>query len=150
MTNFDLSGLPDPNIDAQFYAGVPFKRLIAWCIDLIVIVLLASAASIATLGIAAVFFPITLFAINLVYRIYFLKSRSATPGMMLSGIEIRNHRGDRLDTEEAVWHTAVYTLCVMFFFAQILSAVMMMTTRYGQGLHDYFRGTTAINRPVDH
>jgi len=150
MPSYNLSGLPDPDIDAQFYTGVPFKRLIAWFVDLVAIVLLAMGASLATLGIAAVFFPMTLFIINLTYRVYFLKQNSATPGMMLTGIEIRNNLGDRLTTEEAFWHTVVFTLCVMFFFVQILSAGMMMTTRYGQGLHDYFRGTTAINRPVDH
>jgi uncharacterized RDD family membrane protein YckC len=150
MSNYDLSGLPDPDIDAQFYTGVPFKRLIAWFIDLIAIVLLTLAVSMATLGIAAIFFPVTLFVLNLAYRVYFLKTKSATPGMSLAGIEIRNHLGNRLSTEEAFWHTVIYTISVMFVFIQILSMGMMLTTRYGQGVHDYLRGTTAINRPVDH
>lgn len=147
MPNYDLSGLPDPDHDPQFYTGVPFKRLIAWFIDFFVIIALGLGASIATIGIAAIFFPLTLLIINLIYRIYFLKTRSATPGMMLTGIEIRNHHGDRLTSEEALWHTVVFTLAMMFVFIQILSVAMMLFSHRGQGVHDYLRGTTAINRP---
>jgi uncharacterized RDD family membrane protein YckC len=148
MPHYDLSGLPDPEIDAQFYAGVPFKRLVAWFIDFFIIVALAAGASIATIGIAAIFFPLTLLIINLIYRIYFLKTRSATPGMIITGIEIRNHLGNRLSSDEALWHTVVFTLAMMFFFIQILSVAMMLFSRHGQGVHDYMRGTTAINRPI--
>lgn len=150
MSNYNLSGLPDPEIDAQFYTGVPFKRFLAWLIDFFAIILLSLGASLATLGIAAVFFPITLFVLNLAYRVYFLKTNSATPGMMITGIEIRNHLGNKLSTEEAFWHTVVFICTFVFVFTQILSAAMMLSTRYGQGVHDYLRGTTAINRPVDH
>lgn len=148
MSNYDLSGLPDPEHDPQFYTGVPFKRLIAWFIDFFVIIALGLGVSIATIGIAAVFFPLTLLIINLLYRIYFLKSRSATPGMMMTGIEIRNHLGNRLNSEEALWHTVVFTLAMMFVFIQILSVAMMLFSYRGQGVHDYLRGTTAINRPM--
>ena len=30
-----MSGLPDPELDRQFYAGVPARRLVAWLIDLV-------------------------------------------------------------------------------------------------------------------
>ncbi len=148
MPDFDLSGLPDPDIDPQFYDGVAFKRLLAWFIDLFVILLLALGASIATIGIAAIFFPLTLLIINLLYRIYFLRARSATPGMMITGIEIRNNLGNRLSPDEALWHTIVFTLAMIFFFVQLLSIAMMLFSRHGQGVHDYLRGTTAINRPL--
>ena len=148
MPNYDLSALPDPEIDTQFYTGVPFKRLIAWFIDLFIILALAIGASIATIGIAAVFFPLTLLIINVIYRIYFLRRRSATPGMLMTGIEIRNHLGNRLSSDEALWHTIIFTLAMMFIFVQILSIAMMLFSRHGQGVHDYLRGTTAINRPL--
>jgi uncharacterized RDD family membrane protein YckC len=148
MPHYDLSGLPDPEIDAQFYAGVPFKRLLAWFIDFFIIITLATGVSIATFGIAAIFFPLTLLIINLVYRVYFLKIRSATPGMMITGIEIRNHHGNRLSSDEALWHTVIFTLAMMFVLIQIVSVMMMLFSRHGQGVHDYMRGTTAINRPL--
>ena len=148
MPHYDLSGLPDPELDPQFYTGVPFKRLIAWFIDFFIIIALGLGASIATIGIAAVFFPLTLLIINLIYRIYFLKKHSATPGMLITGIEIRNHHGNRLSSDEALWHTVVFTVAMLFVFVQILSVAMMLFSHRGQGVHDYLRGTTAINRPM--
>tara|TARA_R110002124_G_scaffold52394_4_gene150870 strand:+ start:5236 stop:5685 length:450 start_codon:yes stop_codon:yes gene_type:complete len=148
MPNFDLSGLPDPESDPQFYAGVPFKRLLAWFIDFFVIVILTLGASIATLGILAVLFPLTLLVINIGYRIYFLQLKSATPGMMLVGIEIRNHMGNRLTLRESFWHTIVFTLAIMTFVVNALSMIMMLVSRHHQGVHDYLCGTTAINRPM--
>jgi uncharacterized RDD family membrane protein YckC len=148
MPNYDLSALPDPDIDPQFYAGVPFKRLIAWFIDFLAILAVVLGASIATLGILAVIFPLTLFVVNLVYRIYFLKIKSATPGMMIVGIEIRNHLGNRLSANESFWHTIAFTLSIIFVLVQVLSMGMMLFSKYNQGVHDYFCGTTAINRPA--
>ena len=148
MPHYDLSGLPDPELDPQFYTGVPFKRLIAWFIDFFIIIALGLGASIATIGIAAVFFPLTLLIINLIYRIYFLKKHSAPPGMLITGIEIRNHHGNRLSSDEALWHTVVFTVAMLFVFVQILSVAMMLFSHRGQGVHDYLRGTTAINRPM--
>ena len=146
-TQHDLSGLPDPQIDQQFYTGVPFKRLIAWVIDFIIIMLLASAMVLASFGIGAFAFPLLLFASNIGYRVFTLSRNSATLGMLLAGIEIRNGQGNKLTLEEAAWHTGLYTLVAISFFALIISIVMMLVNERGQGIHDYFVGTTAINRP---
>ena len=32
-----LPGLPDPEIDREFYEGVPARRLVAWFVDVILI-----------------------------------------------------------------------------------------------------------------
>ena len=44
-----MSGLPDPERDRQFYEGVPLRRFVAWCIDLVIILLIGVPLS---LGIA--------------------------------------------------------------------------------------------------
>ena len=146
-TEHDLSGLPDPNIDSQFYTGVPFKRLLAWFIDFIIITLIAAACVLATFGLGAFAFPLLLLGVNLGYRIFTLSRNSATLGMQLAGIEIRNSRGNKLNTEEAAWHTVIYTVIVIFIFGLIITMIMMLVNKRGQGIHDYFLGTTAINRP---
>lgn len=146
-TEHDLSGLPDPNIDKQFYDGVPFKRLLAWGIDFAIIIVLAIISVIASFGLGAFAFPLLLFCINVGYRIFMLYNSSATIGMRLAGIEIRNRRGDRLDLSEAAWHTGLYTLVAISVLALAFSMIMMMINSRKQGLHDYFLGTTAINRP---
>ncbi len=146
-TNHDLSPLPDPEIDAQFYTAVPFKRLVAWIIDTILVVLVASAAVLATLGLGAFVFPLILFALNIAYRIFTLSRSSATFGMQLAGIEIRNNKGNKLSFEEAAWHTGAYMIVALIFILLAISIIMMMVNKHGQGLHDYVLGTTAINRP---
>ncbi|MFK5996817.1 MAG: RDD family protein [Rhodobacterales bacterium] len=145
-TTYDLSGLPDPVLDRQFYAGVAFKRLLAWIIDSVIILLLTMGMVIVSLGAAAFIFPLALLAVNLGYRILTLSRYSATIGMMITGVEIRNSLGDKLNPTEAMWHTGLFTVITISFFALFISVFMMLTNARGQGLHDYFLGTTAINR----
>lgn len=144
-----MSALPDPEKDAQFYTGVPFKRLIAWLIDFGIILLLTLAAVVGSLGLGAFIYPLIMLCINLAYRIFTLQLFSATLGMRLAGIEIRNAQGNKLNPKEAFWHTGLYTIIFLFIFGMIISVVMMLLSRRGQGLHDYFLGTTAINRPLN-
>ncbi|PIB24577.1 hypothetical protein BFP76_05135 [Amylibacter kogurei] len=144
----DLSGLPDPHLDAQFYEGVPFKRFIAWVIDVIILVLIFLAATIATLGLMMVF-GFFIFVLNFAYRAYFLNQKSATVGMMIAGIEIRNKYGNRLNKQESMWHTGLYMFNFLVFPLLLLSLLMTFLNSHGQGLHDYLLGTTAINKPMD-
>lgn len=147
-TEHNLDGLPDPDLDPQFYRSVPLKRLVAWIIDFALISLLVFLCAIFSLGLAFFMLPIIAMGINLLYRVFFLGTRSATPGMRLTGIEIRNGAGEQLDTSEAIWHTFLYTLFFMFLLTQVIGIIMMIAGRRGQGLHDYLLGTTAINRPI--
>ena len=32
-----MPGLPDPDLDAQFYEGVPLRRFAAWLVDLAIV-----------------------------------------------------------------------------------------------------------------
>ncbi len=145
-TTYDLSGLPDPVLDRQFYAGVGFKRLLAWVIDFVIIIFLTMGLVVISLGTAAFIFPLALLGVNLGYRILTLSRYSATLGMKLTGIEIRNSLGDKLNTTEAALHTGFFTVIFISFFALFISIFMMLVNARGQGLHDYFLGTTAINR----
>lgn len=141
--------LPDPRYDAQFYDGVRVKRLFAWVIDVCIVTALTFTAIIGTLGLLAFFFVPLVFAINLLYRIYGLKTWSATIGMRLTGIELRNLSGNRLSTAESVWHTCGFLLLFISMLGILANALCMVLSDRGQGLHDLFVGTTAINRPAD-
>ncbi len=68
---------------------------------------------------------------------------------MLTGIELRNGRGDRLDRVQSIWHVALFLCLFVFFFVNIISMLMMAFSVRGQGLHDMALGTTAINRPAE-
>lgn len=148
-TNHDISGLPDPVQDAQFYSGVPFKRLLAWIIDSVLVFALATGIVLLSFGVASFFFPMLVFIGNLVYRAFTLIKNSSTWGMQIVGIEIRNKNGNRLTQDEAIWHTFTWVFGAFVPFTLLASAIMMLVNNRGQGLHDYLLGMTAINRPVD-
>lgn len=148
-TSQDLSGLPDPVHDLQFYSGVPVKRLLAWLIDTLIVAALLFAIVIFSVGIGALFLIPLWMVLNFFYRVYFLNEGSATLGMRMFGIEIRNAQGDRLKLDQAMWHTGLHIVFAISWLLLFGSGLMMLINQRGQGLHDYLIGTTAINRPVD-
>ncbi|MCV2880898.1 RDD family protein [Actibacterium sp. XHP0104] len=139
-------GLPDPDLHAEFYDDVPTKRLIAFVVDTIVIVLLSLLVVPFTAFTGLFFFPLLMLMVGFVYRVATLTGRSATWGMRLAAIEFRDARGRRFDLSQAFWHTALFT----FFFGTILlhlaSVMLMLTGPRRQGLPDLLLGSAAVNR----
>ena len=150
------SHLPDPDRDRQFYDGVPMRRFVAFVIDTVLIlamdvvaIAVLSVLGVVTFGLTWLLMGVAWFALGFAYRVLTLGSgRSATPGMRLTGIEIRNSRGGRLSMNEALVHTG--GLYVVFFFMPLIaiSAIMMAVGSRGRGLHDLPLGSTAINTPI--
>lgn len=141
-----LWGLPDPAYQPEFYDSVALKRLMAWGVDVVLIFALSVLASLMSLGIGFFLFGLVFFAIGFTYRVITISGKSATIGMRLMAIEMRNHRGERFDPMTAVFHTLGYYVSMATFLLQLVSLVMMFTTPRGQGLPDMVLGTTAINR----
>ncbi|MEM9247979.1 MAG: RDD family protein [Pseudomonadota bacterium] len=136
---------PDPRRDAAFYANVPAKRLFAWVIDSIVILMLTLLVLPFTLFTALFFLPFLWLVLSFAYRTVTLSGRSATWGMRFMGIELRNVRGERFALGDAAAHTVLYTLAMAFVVPQIVSAVLMLSTERGQGLPDLALGSVALN-----
>lgn len=147
MTPMTHSALPDPTLDAQFYDGVPVKRLIAWCLDVLIVFGLVLGALMASLGLLVVIFPLLLLLLNVGYRAWAIDRWSATIGMRTLGIELRNARGDKLTRTEAIAHSVIFVASFATLVGALVNIVMMLATDRGQGLHDMILGTTAINRP---
>ncbi|MBP7242219.1 MAG: RDD family protein [Amaricoccus sp.] len=148
-----MHGLPDPDRDRQFYAGVLRRRFAAWIVDVVIIlaigVPLAFLFGLVTLGFGFAAFPLILSSVAIVYRAATLASASATWGMRLMGVEFRRHDGSRLDGGTALMQTLVYAFCVAVVPLAFVSVLMMAFTRYGQGLPDLILRTAMINRPAD-
>lgn len=148
-----LSGLPDPELDPQFYEGVPARRLVAWFIDVFIALLLtvpvALVFGLVTLGFGFLILPLVYAVTSFLYRTLTIAGGSATWGMRAMGIELRRGDGTRLDLVYALAHVAIYTVCIGMLVLQLASIVAILGTRYGQGLHDLILGTTAINAPAD-
>ena len=143
-----LNALPDPERRPDFYRGTAVKRALAWVVDVILIGLVCVLILPFTAFTGIFFFPAMMLVVGFFYRWFTIASRSATWGMRLMAIELRDHEGQRFDSSMALWHTAGYTVSVIMAPAQFISAILMLTTPKGQGLSDLVLGTTAINRPV--
>ncbi|MGR3757507.1 MAG: RDD family protein [Tranquillimonas sp.] len=141
--------LPDPDTEGEFYADVPFKRLLAWIVDVILIGIVSVVLVPFTLFTALFYFPLLFMTVGFLYRVVGLARLSATPGMWLTAIQIRDRDGARLDLTGALLHTAGYTLSVMMFPLQLVSIALMLLTPRRQGLTDLVLGTAAINRPTE-
>lgn len=138
-------GLPDPDTQAEFYADVPVKRLIAWVIDGVIIFAMSLLIALLTVGVGFFFFPVLLIGIGFIYRTVTLANRSATLGMRMASIELRTARGEKFDLATAALHTLGYQVSMAFILAQAASIVLMLTTPRRQGLTDHALGTAAVN-----
>lgn len=143
-----MTALPDPDYQAEFYASVPSKRLLAWVVDSIVIFALSAAAVVLTAFTGLLIWPLLFLVIGFAYRTVTIAQGSATWGMRFAGIELRNGTGQRLDSTEAVLHTAGYSLSLAFPVLQVISVILMLTSARGQGLSDHLLGTVMLNRRV--
>lgn len=146
MTYSPYWGLPDPDTQAEFYQSVPTKRLVAFVIDTIVIALITVVAIPFTAFTGLLFLPILAMVVGFAYRTVTLATGSATWGMRLTGIELRNARGERFDLMLAAAHTLLFSVFFSMFIPQVVSIVLMLTTARAQSLPDMILGTAAINR----
>lgn len=139
MTN----ALPDPQYQTEYYDSIPMKRFMAWIIDVIFVTILVFFLGFVTFALAWFMFPV----IDFLYRWITLSRGSATLGMRIMSIEIRNWEGAKLSTSQGFLHTAGYYLSWAFVLLQVISVAMIAFGPRRQGLHDLFLGTAAINRP---
>jgi uncharacterized RDD family membrane protein YckC len=148
MTAYPYSpGLPDPASRADFYAGIRTKRLIAWVLDMVLIAILSSILLPFTAFAALFFFPFFMLVIGFFYRWFTLSAGSATWGMALMGVQIRDGDGYKLSGSLAFWHTVGYSVSIAMAPLQLVSVGLMCVTDRRQGLSDLILNTAAINRP---
>lgn len=74
---------PDPDMQPQFYDGVPTKRLLAWVLDTVIIACLTILTIPFTFFISLFFLPFVFFILSFAYRIVTLSRGSATWGMRM-------------------------------------------------------------------
>jgi uncharacterized RDD family membrane protein YckC len=143
-----LSGLPDPAREVEFYTGVTVKRGLAWVIDAVIIFMTCLLLLPFTAFTAFFWWPLLWLIVSFLYRWATLASGSATWGMRLLAIQIRDRDGSRLDPTTAFAHMLGYTVSMAVFPVQLLSIALMFALGRGQGLTDLVLGTAAINRPA--
>lgn len=140
-----ISHLPDPIRQSEFYEAVTVKRLLAWIIDSVVIVALVLVALPFTAFTGIFFVPVMYLVIGFAYRVATIAGGSATFGMRLLAVELRQSDGRKMDLQAGLWHTLGYTVSVSVPVLQVVSIVLMLTSARGQGLTDLVLGTAALN-----
>ena len=141
-----MTRLPDPDQYPELYEGVPLKRLLAWVADTVLIVLLSLVITPFTAFTAVFFFPFLLMVVGFAYRVITLANGSATLGMRLMAIELRDGQDRHFDLGHALLHTAGYSLSFGTAIVQFISVIFMASSQRGQSLTDMVLNTTALNR----
>lgn len=138
--------IPDPDMQPQFYAGVPTKRLLAFGVDTVIIMALTLVVIPFTAFISLFFLPFLYVVLGFAYRVVTLSRSSATWGMQLMAIELRTRDDQRFDLPTAFLHTLGFVVSLGMPLLQVISIVLMLSTERGQGLTDMVLGTVALNR----
>ena len=137
---------PDPLVQPQFYDGIPLKRLLAWVVDILLILVICLLILPFTAFTGIFFFGLLMLVVGFVYRWATLAGGSATLGMRLMAMELRSADDRPVSGVMAFLHTLGYSVSVAFPLLQLLSVVLMVTTERRQGLTDMVLGTVPLNR----
>ncbi len=148
-------GIPDPEIDPQFYDGVPMRRLIAFILDSlvifglwIVVVFIGAILTAVTFGLATPVYFVMLAGTGLFYRWLMLSQRSATLGMMAVGIEVRDQTGEKCDRSTSFLHPLAFLFTLYFLPLAIIGWILMASSPEKRAMHDLMLKTVVINKPA--
>ncbi|MEL6481964.1 MAG: RDD family protein [Pseudomonadota bacterium] len=147
---------PDPVSDSQFYQGVRARRFAAFFVDQLAIIILllgvlmiGVVVGIVTAGIGFLLLIPAIAVTGLVYRTTMVMERSATLGMMMMGIELRNAQGQRLDNSTAFIHALAFTATLYLPPVLFASLAWAAINPRGQTIPDALCQTVMINQPDD-
>jgi len=143
--------LYEPETHPELYDGVLSKRIVAFVVDaIIVIVLMIPAAlvvfvvGVITLGIGWLLYGALFAIVALGYVALTLGGNAAaTVGMKATGIEMRTWNGGRPFPLLAVLHALIFWFSVSLLTPLIL--LVGLFTRRRQLLHDLLLGTLVLN-----
>ena len=146
------SGDPPEPFDAPgYYRGILARRVFAYWVDLFCIALLVALAwlvlwllAIASLGLLS---PLLLL-LGLIPVLYHTLSiggpHSATPGMRLTGVEVRSWTGERPSYLQAFVQTILFYVTVYPTWSLVLLVALFNERR--RTLHDILAGTLVIRQ----
>ena len=142
---------PEPFAAPEYYRGVLVRRVLGYVMDLVFIALLGALAwfvlgilAVASLGLLS---PLLLL-LGLIPVLYHTLSiggpRSATPGMRVTGVEVRSWTGERPSYLQAFVQTILFYVTVYPTWSLVLLVALFNGRR--RTLHDILAGTLVIRR----
>jgi uncharacterized RDD family membrane protein YckC len=141
----------DPVTEPQLFDGVLSKRIVAFFIDAITIVLLLIPAALIvfvvgflTFGIAWLLIPALFAIVALGYVAFTLGGpRTATVGMRMVGVEMRTWSGAPVFPLLAIMHALIFWFSVSLLTPLVL--IVGLFTPRRQLLQDLLLGTVVVN-----
>ena len=138
--------LPAAQTHPEFYAGVAPKRFFAWVLDMLIIMIIGAISTPLTGFTAVLFFPYFVAVVGFMYRVITLSTGSATWGMRMMSIELRQADGSKLEFISALLHTVGLYISFALPIVQFISILMMASQPTGKGVSDLILGTVMINK----
>ena len=157
-TGADFSDQPhayDPVKQPQLFDGVIGKRIIAFLVDAIIILLLTAVAAILvlvfgviTLGLGWLLVPIVFPIVGLGYNALTVGGpNSATVGQKLMGLELRMWFGGKVTPLIAAFHALLFWVSLYTLLGWLVNVLWAAFDPRKRCLHDILAGVVAINRP---
>ena len=137
---------PEPFASPEYYRGILVRRMLAYWVDLLCIGLLIVLAwivfwmlAIASLGLLSPLLLILGLIPVLYHTLTIGGPSSATPGMRLTGVEVRNWTGERPSYLQALVQTILFYVTVYPTWSLVL--LIALFDRRRRTLHDMLAGT---------
>jgi uncharacterized RDD family membrane protein YckC len=145
------SGGPDSINSSEYFDGIPFKRVVAYIVDVFVIAIFAAAVAVIafvpvvlTLGMLKPFVVGVIALVPLSYHTLLIGGdRSATFGMRLLGVEVRTMDGAKPGYVVALIQTILFYVTISLTTWLILLVALFNGKR--RTLHDFLCGTVIVN-----
>ena len=142
---------PDPGTAPELFEGILTRRVVAYCIDLLIcalisgfFILVVAITGVLTLGLAWLALPLApIAAIILYYSATLGSPRRSTLGMRVTDIIVTPTRGYPLDGPKAFLHVLVFWVTIWVFWPLLFIGLF---TQRRQLLHDFIVGTLVLRR----
>lgn len=150
-TTSDYRDVYDPRLYPELFASVRTRRIFAFLIDVVLILLLTGAAAlfvfvlgVLTLGLGWLLFAVLWPGVAILYYLVaFAGSGSATPGMRAMGLELRLWYGARAYALLGVMHAVLFYVSVTVLTPLVL--LVSLFSERGRLLHDFVLGTVVVD-----
>ena len=148
----DAGAFQDLLTDPAYYRNVVWRRLVAHLLDTLLVALVMAPVligllltAIVTLGLIAIPMALAFILVRAVYYVVYTGgARSATPGMRLLGIELRDAEGGRPGYLQSAVRTLLYYATLAILTPLVL--IVIPLNRQRRGVHDFLSGTVVVNR----
>ena len=144
----------NPVTQSQLFDGVIGKRIIAFIIDAIIILVLTAVAAllvlllgVITLGFGWLLFPIVFPVVGLGYNALTIGGpNSATVGQRIMELEVRMWFGGKVTPLIAAFHALLFWVSLYTAVLWLIDVVWALFDDRKCCLHDIFAGVVLINR----